>query len=66
MNPIYFRKSVLAAAEFMLQDQLHCSPVVNSFTYLMNIVSAPAGVVLFSFHIWRQFFPCSPYFAENG
>lgn len=57
MNPIYLRKAVLAVAEFMLQDQLQHPPVVNSFTYLMNTVSDPAGVVLFSFHIWRQFFP---------
>lgn len=57
MNPTYLRKAALAAAEFMLQDQLQHLPVVNSFTYLMNTVSNPAGVVLFSFHIWKQFFP---------
>lgn len=56
MNPIYLRKVALAVKEFTLQDQLHRPPVVNSFTCLMNTVSDPAGVVLFSFHIWRQFF----------
>lgn len=57
MNPIYLGEAALAAAEFMLQDQLQCPPVVNSFTHLMHTVSNPAGAVLFSFHIWRQFFP---------
>lgn len=66
MNPIYLRKAVLAVAEFMLQDQLQHPPVVNSFTYLMNTVSDPAGVVRFSFHIWRQFFPRWSYLAGNG
>lgn len=56
--PYILREAAFGAAELMLQDQLHRPPVVTSFTYLMNMVSVPAGVSLVSLPIRWQFFPC--------
>lgn len=53
----WWRAVLVVLAELVLQDQLQGPPVVISFMYLTSTVPAPAGALLFWFHVRRQFLP---------